>query len=306
MRKLVIGTRESKLAVNQAEWVMNALKDAGIENEFALKYVSTKGDQVLDVALSKVGGTGVFSSDIEALLDGEAIDFAVHSLKDLPVHLDDQFVLASIPTREDARDAFISRDGTKLKDLPKGSVIGTSSPRRAAQLKAIRPDLKTDWIRGPIDIRLEQLKAGKYDAIILAVAGLNRLGFQETITEYLPISTFVPAFGQGALAIQCRKEDLELYTILRKINDDSAEKATITERALVRLLDEDDKAPIGVYAKIENDKITLHTSVSSIDGQKTLFEVTTGEDPLEVAKKAAAKLIELGANQLIETAKEEL
>lgn len=308
MRKLVIGTRESKLAVTQAEWVKQTLENAGINNEIELKYVSTKGDQVLNVSLSEVGGTGIFSSDIEQLLYEKEIDFAVHSLKDLPINSDDKFVLAAIPEREDARDAFISRDHIKLKDLPKGAVVGTSSPRRQAQLKAIRPDIKTKWIRGPIDSRLEQLNDGNFDAIILAVAGLNRLNLSEdTITEYLPIKSFVPAFGQGALAIQCRKDDTELYNILRSINDEKAEKSTMTERALMKLLDEEDKAPIGVYAEVDSDDtITLYSSVSSIDGEKILFDVSKGNDPLELSTEVAKKLEDRGAKQLIDEAKKGL
>lgn len=308
MRKIVIGTRESKLAVTQAKWVKQALKDAGIDYDIQLKYVSTKGDKVLNVSLSNVGGTGIFSSDIEELLIKREIDFAVHSLKDLPVHLDERFVLAAIPEREDARDALISRHHIKLEDLPEGALIGTSSPRRQAQLKAIRPDLKTDWIRGPIDSRIKQLQDGKYDAIILAVAGLNRLNLSDdVITQYLPINSFVPAFGQGALAIQCLKDDVELYQMLRKINDDKAEKATITERALMRLLDEEDKAPIGVFAHVDDDEtITLYSSVASIDGEKIIFDKTEGKDPITLSTTVAKKLERQGAKQLIEEAKKDL
>lgn len=308
MRKLVIGTRESKLAVTQAKWVKKELEKIDDQIQIELKYVSTKGDQILDVALNKVEGTGIFSTDIEQLLVAEEIDFAVHSLKDLPIYLEETFVIAAIPEREDARDALISRDHVKLNDLPKGAVIGTSSPRRQAQLKAIRPDIKTEWIRGPIDSRIQQLNDGEYDAIILAVAGLNRMNLnKQFITEYLPLSNFVPAFGQGALAIQCRKEDTQLYNILRKLNDEKSEKATITERAVMRLLDEYDEAPIGVYADIDSDGvITVNTSVSSVNGDQILFDQSKGREPIELATIISQKLENRGAKRLIADAKKEL
>lgn len=308
MRNIIIGTRESKLAVTQAKSVKQSLEKIDETLNITLKYVSTKGDKKLDVSLSEVGGKGIFSTDIEYLLEQKEIDFAVHSLKDLPVNSDERFVIAATPEREDARDALISRNNIKLNDLKEGAIIGTSSPRRQAQLKAIRPDLKTDWIRGPIDSRIKQLEDGNYDAIILAVAGINRLNLNnEIITEYLPLSTFVPAFGQGALAIQCRKGDIELYNYLRKLNDERTEIATTTERILMRLLDEEDKAPIGVYADVdEGNLITLHSSVASVDGETILFEQGTGNDPLELATKIAEKLKARGAEKLIEEAKKEL
>lgn len=308
MRKLVIGTRESKLAMTQAKYIKQILEKIDDRYKIELKYVSTKGDQKLDVSLHEVGGKGIFSNDIEKLLHNGDIDFAVHSLKDLPVNQDDRFVIAAIPKREDARDAFISREDVKLKDLNKRAVIGTSSPRRQAQIKAIRPDIKTKWIRGPIDSRINQLKEGHFDGIILAVAGLNRLNLSEKmITEYLPIKKFVPAFGQGALAVQCRKDDAELYNYLRKINDERSEKATITERALMRLLDEDDEAPIGVYASVsESDLITVYTSVASFDGEEILYDESSGYDPIQLALDISKKLDAKGASELIEEAKKEL
>lgn len=308
MRNLVIGTRESKLAVIQAKSIKQALQKIDEKQHIELKYVSTHGDEKLDVSLTEFSGKGVFSTDIERLLAEKKIDFAVHSLKDLPVYPDERFVLAAIPEREDARDALISRDNIKLEDLKKGAVIGTSSPRRQAQLKAIRPDIETEWIRGPIDSRIKQLEEGKYDAIVLAVAGINRLNLnKDIITEYLPISTFVPAFGQGALAIQCRKDDTELYNNLRKLNDERTETATITERALMRLLDEDDKAPIGVYAHVdETNLITVYSSVASVDGEEILFDQSEGYDPLQLSAEVAEKLESRGALKLINEAKKGL
>lgn len=305
MRKIIVGTRESKLAVTQTKWVIEQLKQAGVENEIEIKYISTKGDRKQNVSLTKMGG-GVFIQDIEEALQNKEIDFAVHSLKDLPITMCDDFIIAAIPEREDYQDAFIGRNGITLKNLQEGAVIGTSSPRRAAQIKSLLPHVETKWIRGAVDARLKQLEEGKYDGIILAVAGLKRLGFTDVITEYLPADVFVPAAGQGALAIECRTDDEEIKEILSKINHPNAEKAVKTERAFIQLLDEEDKAPIGAYAKVENEEIVLHTSISSIDGEKTLTFTAKGTSPDEVANVAAEGLKKQGAEKLIFDAKMEL
>lgn len=306
MRTFIIGTRESKLAVTQAKWVMEELKKAGVPNEFTLKYISTKGDRKQNVSLAKVGGTGIFIQDIEEALEKKEIDFAVHSMKDLPAMLDDRFIIGSVPIREDHRDAFIGRNGIKLADLQEGAIIGTSSARRAAQIKAILPHVETKWIRGAVDARIKQLEEGKYDGIILAVAGLKRLGIEKVITEYLPADTFIPAVGQGALAIECRSEDDETKQVLRTINDVNTETATITERTFVRLLDEEDKAPIGAYATVENNDIILYTSVASINGEQILTFTAKGVSPEEVVTTAANELMKKGAKELIKEAKWEL
>lgn len=304
MRKIIVGSRESKLAMIQTKWVIDELKRLGIKNDIEIRKMSTKGDRKLDVSLSEVGGSGIFIQDIEAALRQKEIDFAVHSMKDLPPVITDEFVIAAVPKREDHRDAYIAKDHVKLADLPAGAVIGTSSARRAAQMLSLRPDLKMKWIRGAVDSRLKQLEEGAYDAIILAVAGLNRLGLSdETITEYLPADTFVPAVGQGALAIECRKDDVEMRNILSKINDEQTELGVITERQFVYLLDDEDKAPIGAYAYVENQLIHLHASVASIDGQHVLTESVQGTDPKVIAQEAANKLLNQGARDMIEQAK---
>lgn len=306
MRKIVVGTRESKLAVTQTKWVIEQLKNKGVKNDFDIKYISTKGDRNQNVALSKVGGPGIFIDDIENLLAKNEIDFAVHSLKDLPVEISQQFTIAAIPSREDARDAFIGRNGRTLKELPENAVIGTSSARRAAQLKAVCPNVNTKWIRGAVDARLKQLDEGKYDGIILAVAGLKRLGIEHVISEYLPIEQFTPAVGQGALAIECRTDDKEVIEILQNINDVEDEKAVKTERAFIRILDKEDKAPIGACATVASDMITLFTSVASIDGEKVLTYKAQGKTIDEVVNDAVSHLRALGAEKLIEEAKMEI
>lgn len=306
MRKVIVGTRESNLAVTQTKWVINELKKLEVPYDFELKYISTKGDRNQQVSLSKVGGAGIFIQDIEAALHSKEIDFAVHSLKDLPAHLPDEFVIGAIPTREDHRDAYIGRANKKLADLKKGAIIGTSSARRAAQIKAKYPHLKTDWIRGAVDARIKQLEEGKYDGIILAVAGLKRLGITDVITEYLPADQFTPAAGQGALAIECRNDDAEMKELLTKINDSDSEIAIKTEREFVNRLDEEDKAPIGAYALVENGDIILYTSVASIDGEKIITCTSKGDSIQAVAEYAANNLIEQGAKEMIQDAKEEL
>lgn len=306
MRKIIVGTRESNLAVTQTKWVIEELKKSGVSHEFELKYISTKGDRNQHVSLSKVGGAGIFIKDIEDALRKKEIDFAVHSLKDLPAHLSDGFVIGAIPKREDHRDAYIGREDKKIQDLAEGAVIGTSSARRAAQIKAQYPHLETRWIRGAVDARINQLEEGKYDGIILAVAGMKRLNITDRITEYLPANLFTPAAGQGALAIECRNNDAEIKELLGRINDSDAEIAIKTEREFVNRLDEDDKAPIGAYAHIENGKIILYASVASIDGEKVISSVSKGESISEVAEHAVNELIGQGARSMVEAAKEEL
>lgn len=306
MRTFIIGTRESKLAVTQAKWVMERLKKSGVANDLELKYISTKGDRNLNVSLSKVGGTGIFIQDIELALLHKKIDFAVHSMKDLPAEISNEFLISSIPVREDHRDAFIGRNGMKLADLKEGAVIGTSSARRAAQIKSLLPHVQTKTIRGPVDSRIQQLEAGSYDGIILAVAGLKRLGIENVITEYLSADVFIPAVGQGALAIECRKGDEETIQMIKKLNDVPTETAVKTERILAKILDEDDKAPIGAFATVDGKKITLYASVASVDGDKVLTTTQKGTCADQVAELAAKALIEEGANALIQQAKTEL
>ncbi|HLR59728.1 MAG TPA: hydroxymethylbilane synthase [Pseudogracilibacillus sp.] len=304
MRELIVGSRESKLAMIQTHLIIDKLKEIGINYPIKIEKIATKGDKILDVALDKVGGTGIFIEDLETLLQNKKVDFAVHSMKDLSPDMNPEFTIAAVPEREDPRDALISKDHIKLSDLKEGAVIGTSSARRGAQIKAIRPDLNTKWIRGPIDSRIEQLNQGDFDAIILAVAGLNRMNLSEkVITEYLEIDRFVPSVAQGALAIQCRADDEEMIEILKLLNDKSTEQATKAERYTLSLLDEDDKAPIGVYANFESDQITIYLSIASLNGTKLLITSATGNDYKVVAKKVADELIAQGALDIIENSK---
>lgn len=307
LRNIIIGSRGSKLALNQTNWVINELKKQNLPYTFTIKEIDTSGDQRRDVPLAKLGAGGVFLAELqEQLLAGE-IDFAVHSLKDMPIALPEGLAIASIPIREDHRDAYIARNHLALEDLPAGAIIGTSSLRRAAQLLAKRPDVQTKWIRGPIDERLAQLQTGDYDAIILAVAGLKRLGLDlQHITAYLPDEHFVPAMGQGALAIECRHNDDTMHQLLQSIHHHATAKAVTTERLFLRAFDEGEQAPIGSYAFVQDEVIHLRGMVISTDGQTVLLHETSGTDPVKVANEAAAVLIKEGALDIIAATNAEL
>lgn len=300
MRPLVIGTRKSKLARIQTDWVIDALREVGVSNPIRVLEIDTMGDQKLNVSLPTLGGGGVFLEEIERELLDEKIDFAVHSLKDIPVELPAGLVIASIPVREDHRDALLNKEGHSLATLPPGAVVGTSSLRRVAQLKRQRPDIKTSWIRGPIDSRIAQMVAGNFDAIVLAMAGLNRLSIgQNYIGECLSDKMFLPAMGQGALAIECRETDQEIIGILAKINDRPSMKAVLCERAFSRCFEEGEQAPIGAYAYVEQDIIHLHGMVMDAAGTKVIEHEATGTDVTEVAQEVANALINQGALDMI-------
>ncbi len=307
MRKIVVGSRRSNLAMTQSEWVIEQLKKhVGDKYEFEIKKIVTKGDQILNVTLSKVGGKGLFVKEIEKAMYDKEIDFAVHSMKDMPAVMPDGLIIGSIPVREDHRDAFISNDHIKLEDLPAGAVVGTSSLRRGSQILAARPDLKIQWIRGNIETRMRKLKEENFDAIILAAAGLKRMSWSEDIvTEYLEPDVCVPAVGQGALAIECREDDHELLELLEEINDAYTEKTVTAERTFLHLLNGGCQVPIGGYAYLDGDEVVLTALVASSDGKTILKETVTGTDPHQVGKEAAEKLQAQGAQELVDEAIEE-
>ncbi|KZZ86129.1 hydroxymethylbilane synthase [Bacillus sp. SJS] len=308
MRKIIIGSRKSKLALTQTNWFIRKLQDLGLPYEFEVKEIVTKGDRILDVTLSKVGGKGLFVKEIEqAMLDGE-IDMAVHSMKDMPAELPDGLTIGCIPKREDVRDAIISKDHRKLSELPAGAVIGTSSLRRSAQLLSIRPDLEIKWIRGNIDTRLTKLQTEDYDAIILAAAGLSRMGWsRDTVTEYLDPSDCLPAVGQGALAIECRESDSELLEILSKVSDAETVETVKAERAFLKDMEGGCQVPIAGYAVLtDNQQVQLTGLVADPDGKIIYRESMTGSEPSDLGKRLARKLEEQGAKELISRVKEEL
>ncbi|EPR29513.1 hydroxymethylbilane synthase [Geobacillus zalihae] len=307
MRNIVVGSRRSKLALTQTKWVINELKQLGAPFTFEVKEIVTKGDRVLDVTLSKVGGKGLFVKEIEHELLAGGIDMAVHSMKDMPAVLPEGLVIGAVPRREDARDVLVSKGNRMLSDLPPGSVIGTSSLRRSAQLLAYRPDLTIKWIRGNIDTRLAKLESEEYDAIVLAAAGLARMGWgDDVISDYLPFDVCVPAVGQGALAVECREDDDELRQWLSRLNDEQTERAVRAERTFLQQMEGGCQVPIAGYAEADGGMVRLTALVASPDGKEKYKEMVTGADPEAVGRQAAAVLIEQGAKALIERVKQEL
>lgn len=246
---LIIGTRQSLLAMWQSNYIAGRLREEYPGCEVTLKKIVTKGDRILDVPLAKIGGKGLFTKEIEQeLLDG-TIDLAVHSLKDMPTVLPEGLCLTAITERANAGDAFVSNKYNSIEELPEGSVLGTSSLRRRAQLLARRPDLKIVDLRGNVDTRLKKLDEGQMDAIILAAAGLTRLGHADRIKEIIPQSYCLPAVGQGALAIECRTDNFKVRQMLDFLNDTATKQATDAERAFLGLIEGGCQVPIGVHAK---------------------------------------------------------
>ncbi|WP_419959154.1 hydroxymethylbilane synthase [Psychrobacillus sp. BM2] len=307
MRKIIVGSRRSKLALTQTNWFIQQMKDMGAPFEFEVKEIVTKGDQILDVTLSKVGGKGLFVKEIEQALYDKEIDFAVHSMKDMPSVLPEGLVMGCTPKRVDERDAFISTGNVKFADLPKGAVVGTSSLRRSAQLLLLRPDIEIKWIRGNVDTRLQKLQDGEYDAIILAAAGLKRLGWSdEVVTEYLSPEDCVPAVGQGALAIECRADDQELIDELSKLSDRDTWVAVEAERAFLAAMDGGCQVPIAGHATISDDKITMTALVAAPDASVVYKEILTGTNADALGKELARIVTEQGAYDLIQQVKADL
>ncbi len=308
MRKIIVGSRRSKLALTQTNWVIEQLKALQLPFEFEVKEIVTKGDRILDVTLSKVGGKGLFVKEIEqAMLDGE-IDMAVHSMKDMPGVLPKGLTIGCVPKREDHRDVLISKNGKNLSELPKGAVIGTSSLRRSAQILIERPDLEIKWIRGNIDTRLEKLKTEEYDAIILAAAGLARMGWsRDVVTEFLDTDVCLPAVGQGALAIECREDDNELLGLLEKFTDEATRLAVDAERAFLTKMEGGCQVPIAGFATVDDNKeITFTGLIASPDGKEVFKEQLTGQNPTELGERVSSTLTNQGAKKLIDKVKAEL
>lgn len=301
MRELVIGTRKSHLAVTQSNWVRTRLLELYPDLSIELEKIVTKGDKVLDVTLSKVGGKGLFVKEIEQALLDKQIDLAVHSLKDMPAELPKGLVIGCIPVREDARDCLLSRDGLTLEELPTGSVVGTSSLRRQAQILAIRPDLTVKSIRGNLDTRIAKLRDGKFDAIILAVSGLKRLNLSDEISEYLSTAAMLPAVGQGALAIECREGDKEILTLLQGIHDPVTGNSVKAERAFLQAIEGSCHLPVAGYGIWKENKVHLTGLVASPTGKPLVKGIEIGANPIEVGKQLAQKLMEQGAKEILAT-----
>ncbi len=296
-----IGTRASALALWQAEWVKSELEKKYQGMTVTLTKIKTTGDKILDVPLAKVGGKGLFVKEIEEAMLANEIDIAVHSMKDVPTFFPDGLHLSCITKREDPRDALLSRNHIKLADLPKGANIGTSSLRRQALLMSSRPDFVIHQLRGNVDTRLRKLKEGQYDAIILAAAGVKRLGLAEHVTEYIDTAISLPAIGQGALGIECRVDDRELNDMIAFFNHADSRVAVTGERALLRRLEGGCQVPIACFGEMKGGKLHLTGLVGSVDGKRIIKESIDGApdqaDKLGVA--LAETLLKRGADVIL-------
>ena len=303
MRKLIkIGTRASLLAVTQSTWVKDQIEQQYPGTTVELVKITTKGDKILDVPLAKVGGKGLFVKEIEdALLDGR-VDLAVHSMKDVPTDLPDGLHVAIVPAREIPQDAFISVKYKTVDDLPDGAVIGTSSLRRKAQLACLRPDLNIRDLRGNLDTRLRKLDEGEYDAIILAGTGLNRLGMQERITTLFTPEQMLPAIGQGSLGIELRIADTELLDGMQFLHDNTTATAVAAERAFLLRLEGGCQVPIGAFAVVDGDTVSLTGLIADVDGKVILKEQLSGPSNTveEIGRTLADTLLAAGGKAILD------
>jgi hydroxymethylbilane synthase len=298
MARLRIGSRGSQLALWQANHISGLLRDRGHEVE--LEIIKTTGDKITDVALAKVGTKGMFTKEIEETLAEGRIDLAVHSLKDLPTELSLGFEIAAVTTRENPRDVFCSSKYASIDSLPRGARVGTSSLRRQAQLKAVRPDLDIHPLRGNVDTRLRKLEAGEYDAIILAAAGLNRLGKTELVRQVIPAEVMCPAAGQGALGIEIRVGDSTTRQHLLFLDDSAARISTACERALLNKLGGGCQVPIGAFAELRDGRLHLQAIVADPDGSKVLRESCEGSDPVQLGESVGETLLQRGGDAILE------
>jgi hydroxymethylbilane synthase len=295
-----IGSRGSKLALWQANFIAAALR--GLGHEVAIEIIRTTGDRMQEAVSPAADGKGIFTREIEEALLRGSIDLAVHSLKDLPTELSPAFTLAAIPKRADARDVLVSQRYASLQDLPTGAVVGTGSLRRQAQLLRSRPDLQCIEFRGNVDTRLAKLGQGKADAIILAAAGLDRLEKTDWVRQRFAPEMLCPAAGQGALAIECRVDDRAMYTALQPLEDGETRRAITAERSLLAALGGGCEVPIGAYCRRRdglNDELSLLGVVASADGKTILRGEMHHSDPLELAARLARQLLAEGAAEIL-------
>lgn len=295
---LRVGSRGSQLALWQAHHVSGLLRDRGLEVE--IEIIKTTGDKILDVALAKVGTKGMFTKEIEEALAEGRIDFAVHSLKDLPTELSPEFEIAAVTARENPRDVFLSVRYDSIMALPRAARVGTSSLRRQAQLKALRPDLDIVPLRGNVDTRVRKLEEGEYAAILLAAAGLNRLGKTQLVKEVLPESIMCPAAGQGALAIEVRRGDNRMRDILSFLDDHDSRISTAAERALLNQLGGGCQVPIGAFAEVKIDGVHLMAICARPDGSEILREAQVGRDAIQLGESVGKALLSQGATKILE------
>ena len=302
IRKVSIGSRGSPLALWQANWVKDLLLKQHSDLTVDIQIIKTSGDKIQDVPLAKIGGKGLFVKEIEESLLKRDVDFAVHSMKDMPINFPINLCIACVAKRENPFDALISRNGIKLDDLPKGAKIGTGSLRRISQLLNYRPDFELIPLRGNLETRLKKLDTEGLDAIILAAAGLIRLGWDNRITEIISPDILLPAMGQGAVGIETRKNDVENQILLADIDDENTHYALDAERALVSQLEGGCNVPIGAFATLDADQITLKGLVASLDG-KTLYKKEMTDiktNAIAMGRKMGDELIGMGADRIMQ------
>ena len=301
MRKLIVGSRRSKLALTQSQQFIDKLKFIDPSLDIEIKEIVTKGDKIVDKQLSKVGGKGLFVKEIQNELFNKEIDMAIHSLKDVPSMIPDGLTLGCIPDREIPFDAYIAKNHIPLQELSEGSIVGTSSLRRGAQILSKYPHLKIKWIRGNIDTRLKKLETEDYDAIILAAAVLKRMGWSDNIvTTYLDRDILLPAIGQGALGIECRSDDKELLDLLSKVHNHDVAQCVTAERTFLSEMDGSCQVPIGGYATIAQDnQIEFTGLIMSPDGKERYEHTALGTDPVKLGIEVSQVLKKQGAYDII-------
>ncbi len=303
-----IGTRGSKLALWQAEWVKSRLEDLHSGLKVELTIIKTKGDKILDVPLAKVGGKGLFVKEIEEALLAGRIDLAVHSMKDMPAEIPTGLCIGAVPAREVPADALISREGQTLNALPHGARIGTSSLRRASQLRRVRPDIEIVALRGNLDTRLRKLDEGRMDAIVLAAAGVRRLGLEARISQKLSAEVMLPAVGQGALCIETRDGDDTVASLVGPLEDEATRIAVTAERAFLHRLEGGCQVPIAGHATLHDGQLTVRGLVSDLEGQ-TIIQATRDGQPAEaesIGRDLAEHLLAQGAQAVLDRLQTEI
>jgi hydroxymethylbilane synthase len=297
-----IATRKSQLALWQAEHVAALLRGAHAGLHIELVPISTKGDRIQDRSLAAIGGKGLFVKELEVALQERRADMAVHSMKDVPSELPGEFVIAAVLPRADPRDALLAASAERVEDLPQGARVGTSSLRRQAQLLSLRPDLRIEGLRGNVDTRLRRLDKGELDAIILACAGLVRLGWESRITARLEPSTCLPAVAQGIIGVECRRDDALTRSLLQVLNDTSTRVAMDAERAFAARLGGSCQSPIAAYATLNHSRLTLDGLVAEPDGSRLLRDSISGsaDDPCRLGEELADRVLAAGADTLLE------
>lgn len=307
MEKIVVGSRGSRLALIQARHIIARLQELAPATRFYLKEIKTKGDKILDVALAKIGDKGLFVKELENALLREEIDLAVHSMKDLPTVLPEGLKLGAVEKRENPQDVLISDGGRKLDNLPPGAGVGTGSLRRVAQLAHYRPDLEFIPVRGNLDTRMRKLKEGKISALVLAYAGVKRLGWEEHITEIIPVAICLPAVGQGALGIEMRAGDEPVAELLRGIDDAATHAAVVGERAFLHRLEGGCQIPIGALGEIKDRELYLRGVIASLDGTDMICDAVSGQpgEAAALGNQLAERLLSRGAAAILEKVRRE-